>query len=121
MKSIKLIIVALMLMAGVSMSAQNTITATEAHITINGQTTRENLAQIKSDLNAQGIVFNYAPDFDGQRRLVGLRYSVITNNGELTGEGYHKTLQNPNSKVTFHINKTAGTFSEDIVGDLSRN
>jgi len=45
-------------------------------ITINGQTDRGGLWQIHEDLKAQGLNFVYNPEFDQQRRLVKLSYSI---------------------------------------------
>jgi hypothetical protein len=116
-----MIFLAVLFAAGLNLSAQNTINANEAHVTITGEVSREGLAQLKLDLKAQGYEFNYAPDFDPQRRLAGIRYTITANDGSISGNGYHKTLLNPNSSLTIHVNKTNGTFSEDVVGDLSRN
>lgn len=121
MKNIQLLLAAILISTGLSAQSQNVITATEAHVTISGQTTREQLGQVRADLIAQGFKFNYSPEFDGERRLIGLTYTISANDGQLNGAGYHKSLQNPNSSLTIHINKTQGTFSEDVVGDLSRN
>lgn len=121
MKTLRMILVAALFAVGLNLSAQNIINANEAHVTITGSMTREALAQLKLDLKAQGYEFNYAPDFDGERRLVGIQYTMTANNGAISGNGYHKTLRNPNSSLTIHVNKTNGTISEDVVGDLSRN
>lgn len=121
MKTLRTILVAVIVAAGLNLSAQNIINANEAHVTITGEIAREGLAQLRQDLAAQGYTFNYFPDFDAQRRLVAIRYEISANSGSITGTGYHKTLLNPNSSLTIHINKTNGTFSEDVVGDLSRN
>jgi hypothetical protein len=119
MKIMKIFIAAILMVVGFNASAQNIITSTEAHITINAQTTREQLSQLRNDLHAQGIDFQYKPSFDGQRHLLGLEYQITANEGAVTGTGHHKTLQNPNSSLTIHVNKTTGTFSQDVVGELT--
>jgi hypothetical protein len=121
MKTLRMILVAALFAVGLNLNAQQIINATEAHVTITGEMTREGLAQLKLDLKAQGYEFNYAPDFDPQRKLAGIRYTITANDGAISGNGYHKTLLNPSSSLTIHVNKTNGTFSEDVVGDLSRN
>jgi hypothetical protein len=45
-------------------------------ITINGQTDRGALWQIHEDLKVQGLNFIYTPEFDNQRRLTKLSYSI---------------------------------------------
>jgi hypothetical protein len=120
MKSIRTILAAFFVIAGLAASAQNTITANEAHVTITGQTTREQLAQLRADLHAQGMDFQYSPVFNGNRQLESISFTVKANDGQLTGTGDHKTLQNPVATLTFHVNKSAGTFSVDVAGDKTK-
>ena len=49
---------------------------TPIQITINGQTDRGALWQIHEDLKVQGLNFIYTPEFDNQRRLTKLSYSI---------------------------------------------
>lgn len=118
MKLLSSFLFAIAMIIGIQSQAQ--ITATEAHFTITGETSREQLAQIAQELHAQGIKFVYRPSFDPNRRLTGIDFNIVANEGQLTGADSHKTLQNPNASLTIHINKTNGTFSTDVVGDLSR-
>ena len=69
-------ITALLVCASSFLFAQST---SNVDVTISGQTTREQLAQMRKDLQLQGIVFNYAPQFDQERRLMSLRYKFSTN------------------------------------------
>lgn len=56
--------------------------ANPIQITINGQTDRGGLWQIHEDLKAQGLNFIYNPEFDSQRRLVKLSYSIKEATGQ---------------------------------------
>ncbi len=120
MKLVKSILVALFITAGFTSFAQNTITATEAHITITAATTRQDLAQLRTDLLAQGIDFRYNPQFDGQRNIIAITYTITANNGAITGSGQHMSLKAPNASLTFHVNKTAGTCTFETVGAPSQ-
>lgn len=117
MNKIKAILFALVMTCTFALSAQNTITSTEAHFTINGATTREGLLQLRNELKAQGFDFKYMPQFDNQRRILSMTFSVTANDGALQGEGGHTNLQNNNASLTIHINKTTGAFSVDKVGE----
>lgn len=50
-------------------------------ITINGQTDRGGLWQIHENLKNQGLNFIYNPEFDAQRRLTKLSYSIKDSSG----------------------------------------
>jgi hypothetical protein len=106
----KHIITALLLCIGTAVFAQSTNTI---DVTITGQTSREQLAQLRKDLQVQGIMFNYAPQFDNQRRLTAIQYKVSTAENVLIGEGSHTALQQAGANVTFHVNPSAKTFSEE--------
>jgi hypothetical protein len=82
-------------------------------VTINGQTTREQLAQLRQSLQQQGIVFNYAPQFDNERRLTSVQYKFSTSDNTLIGEGAHEALQQPGANVTIHVNASTKFFSEE--------
>jgi hypothetical protein len=121
MNKIKAILFAIVMVFSMAMSAQNTITATEAHFTINNATTREGLLQLRNDLKAQGYDFRYQPQFDNQRHILSISFKITANDGALLGEGGHTSLNNSDASITIHINKTAGTFSTDKVGETSGN
>jgi hypothetical protein len=101
---------ALFICFGTALFAQSSSTI---DVTISGQTSREQLAQLRRDLHAQGIVFNYAPQFDNERHLTGIRYKVATADNIQIGEGSHEALQQPGANVTFHVNPSTKTFSEE--------
>lgn len=101
---------ALLLCLGTAVFAQSSNTI---DVTISGQTSREQLAQLRKDLRVQGVVFNYAPQFDNQRRLTAIQYKVSTAENVLIGEGSHTALQQAGANVTFHVNPSAKTFSEE--------
>ncbi len=115
MKIIRTLLFTLCFAIGFAVSAQNIITATEAHITITTNTTREDLMHLRNDLKAQGIDFKYQPQFDNERKIVSITFTVSANDGAITGSGAHTALKTTNASVTFHVNKTTGTFTVDAV------
>ncbi len=106
----KHLITAILLCASSILFAQS---AGNVDVTINGQTTREQLAQMRKDLQLQGIVFNYAPQFDNERRLLSLRYKFSTNDNVVIGEGGHEALQQAGANVTIHVNPSTKFYSEE--------
>lgn len=106
----KNILTALLLCIGTAVFAQSSNTI---DITINGQTSREQLAQLRKDLQAQGILFNYAPQFDNERRLTSIQYKVSSTDNVIIGEGGHSALQKSGAAVTFHVNAAAKSFAEE--------
>lgn len=106
----KHLLTALFLFFGMSVFAQS---ANTIDITINGQTSREQLAQLRTDLQAQGVIFSYAPQFDNQRRLISIQYKVSTSDNTPIGEGGHSALQQNGANVVFHVNAAAKTFLEE--------
>ena len=82
-------------------------------VTINGQTSREQLAQLRKDLNTQGILFNYAPQFDNERRLISIQYKFSTADNVLIGQGSHEALQQAGANVMIHVNPGTKFFAEE--------
>lgn len=117
MNKIKTLLIAFFLGCTFAISAQNNITSTEAHFAINGSTSREGLVELRTQLLAQGFDFRYSPKFDNQRHLVGIKYTITANDGALHGEGEHMALHNQNASITIHMNKSAGTYTADKVGE----
>lgn len=117
MNTIKTLLFAVAMMVSTSVFSQNIISATEVKITINGQTTREQLAQIRTDLLGQGLEFRYQPNFDSERHLIGISYTVVRNSDAVTlGETSVMQLQNPTMKSTFHLVKTGEVFTSQCFG-----
>lgn len=116
MKILRNLITVLLLAFSTSVFAQNVITATEANITITGETTREGLINIRTELLAQGFDFRYVPQFDGQRRLLSLTYTITANDGALAGSGEHSALQADGAAIRFVMNKTNKTFVSNNSG-----
>jgi hypothetical protein len=112
MKSVKFFLVALCALAFGEVFGQNTISADVVDVTINGQTTREELALLNKEMRAQGLVFNYKPQFDNDRRLLSLQYKVTTTDNTIIGTGGHETLQTAGAKVRFQIAVPTKAFTE---------
>lgn len=99
------------------MWAQQSITSTEAHFVIDGSTSRETLAALRNALHEQGFELKYNPNFAPDRSLHGLKFSISTNNGDLTGQGEHSKLNQQGSKIIVDINKTTNSISIQYEGD----
>lgn len=112
MKSLRVIIAAILTTACTTLFAQNTITSSQVDITINGQTTREQLAQLNKDMRAQGLTFTYIPQFDNDRRLLSLQYKVLAADKTVLGIGGHEALQTTGASVNFHLNVETSAFTE---------
>jgi hypothetical protein len=85
----------------------------DINVNISGQTTREELNQMRKDLHQQGIVFSYSPQFDQERRLTGLKYKFTTTDQVLLGEGEHMSLQQSGANVHIQVNPVTKNFSEE--------
>lgn len=96
--------------------AHSQITTTEAIITINGNTTREELGVLAKSCHDNGFDFNYHPSFDAQRRLTGIKYTLSTADHSVKGEGEHMKLQAEGASIVLRLNKSKGTFKEDLKG-----
>lgn len=96
--------------------AKAQISATDAHINITGNTTREELGVIAQSCYENGFDFRYQPQFDAQRRLTGIKYTLTTTDKSVKGEGEHMKLQSEGASLVLHLNKTKGTFKEDSKG-----
>jgi hypothetical protein len=112
MKSVKILLLAALTLAFGEMLGQNTVSAETVDVTISGQTTREELALLNKEMRAQGLVFNYIPQFDNDRKLLSLQYKVTTSDNTIIGTGGHEALQTSGAKVRFQIAVPTKTFTE---------
>ena len=108
--------VTLFLAVILSLGANSQITASEAHIQITGNTTREELGVMAQTCHENGFDFRYQPQFDAQRRLSGIRYTLSTADKKVKGEGEHMKLQSEGAALVLHLSKVKGTFKEDAKG-----
>lgn len=99
-----------------SLRSYSQITASEAHIEITGNTTREELGVMAQTCHENGFDFRYQPQFDAQRRLTGIKYTLTTADKNVKGEGEHVKLQSEGASLTLHLSKAKGTFKEDAKG-----
>jgi hypothetical protein len=106
----KYLITAIIICASNFLFAQSTGTI---DVNITGQTTREQLNQMRKELHSQGVVFTYAPQFDQERHLTGLKYKFTTTEQVLIGEGEHMTLQQNGANIHVQVNPTTKFFSEE--------
>ena len=117
MKKVRIIIADLAILMGGSLFAQNVITSDNISITINGTTTREQLWQLRQDMQVQGIDFQYTPRFDNERKLISIQYTVKRADGTLLGTAGNDQLANPaqNSKIV--LTKENDKFVSTCVGN----
>ena len=109
-------IVSLFLACVLSVTVYSQITDQEAHLNITGNTTREELGVMAQQCNTHGFDFRYQPQFDAQRRLTGIKYTLTTADKSVKGEGEHLKLQAEGASLNLHLHKTKGTFKEDSKG-----
>ena len=106
----KYIITAIIVCASSILFAQST---GNIDVNISGQTTREQLNQMRKELNLQGVVFTYSPQFDQERHLTALRYKFTTTDQVLIGEGEHAALQQNGANVHIQVNPTTKFYAEE--------
>ncbi|MBL7941806.1 MAG: hypothetical protein JNM00_03520 [Flavobacteriales bacterium] len=96
-------------------NAQNVITSEEVKIAITSETTREDLMQLRQQLFAQGIDFQYNPMFDGQRKLTGISLQIKT--GDVEGQAENKNLNQIGQVMSIHLVKDSeGKFGIECLG-----
>lgn len=83
------------LMVAPNMFAQSD--ASDVDITITNETSRQDLLDIRLDLAEKGIDFQYHPQFNEQRKLVGIDCQIKTADG--TTYEYKTPLADDNAKV----------------------
>jgi hypothetical protein len=106
MKSLRILLTAICVTAGLSLFAQNTITQELVNISISGETTREELMYLRNDLQQVGVNFEYSPRFDGNRHLVGIEFTVKGTGFE---SSYNLEQFAPNQAVQVNITRTPGS------------
>jgi hypothetical protein len=99
MKLMKHLIVAFSLMMGTAVFAQTT---NPIHVDVTSTTDRGQLWQIHEQLKTQGLVFQYEPVFDSERRLTHLKYSIQDNAGNVIVPST-ETIGNIQKGTSVHI------------------
>lgn len=117
MKTLKSIITVLALFVSVSAFSQNVITSENVKVTINGETSRQDLALLRKDMLAVGVDFQYQPSFDQNRRLTAIQYNVKrSSDSAVLGETSQENLSDPSVKSVFHLVKTGEVFTTQCFG-----
>ncbi|MFZ4785541.1 MAG: hypothetical protein ACOYLH_08690 [Flavobacteriales bacterium] len=116
MNKVKTLLTALALFAGTALFAQNTITADEVNITITSETSREQLWQLRQEMQVQGIDFLYTPRFDNNRKLIGIEYTVKRSDGTVLGTASNNQLMNPNASSKIILAKQNNKFEATCIG-----
>jgi hypothetical protein len=112
MKTLRSLLVAAALTIGSSVMAQNIISNNEVNLTISSTTTREQLFQLRTDLIAQGLDFQYTPQFDANRNLIGIAYTVRTTTGGLVVCQSNNNVNLTATSAHIHLVKQNGKFVE---------
>jgi ABC-type hemin transport system substrate-binding protein len=76
MKIIRIALVAAACFTGSIAFSQNIVTNEQIQVTINGTTSREELGNLRYQLEALGIEFHYLPQFNNERKLTGIHYKL---------------------------------------------
>ena len=112
MKTLRSLLVAAALVLGSSVMAQNIVSSNEVNLTLSSTTTREQLFQLRNDMIAQGLDFQYTPQFDSNRNLIGISYAVRTTTGGLVVCQSNNTVNLTASAAHIHLVKQNGKFVE---------
>ncbi len=115
MKSIRTLLVAGLMTIGLSSFAQNIVSENDINITINGQTSREELAAYAQQMRAIGVDFLYRPQFDGNRHLIGIEYTLKAGS-TIIGTVEQTNLKAAGTQTKFHIVKANGVFTAQCLG-----
>lgn len=82
--------------------------------TITGETTREQLGEIAKTLYANNFKFAYQPEFDGNRRILSIKYTISNvDTGALLGSGEHMHLTLPQAKLKLVIDRVHNQVSSE--------
>jgi len=95
--------------------SQNVITADEVFVTITGETSREELGALRTQLQQVGVDFQYYPGFNSERKLMGAKV-VFTADAEHTATAENQQLSSPTEKLQFHMTKADGVITLWCVG-----
>ena len=112
MKTLRSLLVAAALVLGSSVMAQNIVSSNEVNLTLSSTTTREQLFQLRNDMIAQGLDFQYTPQFDSNRNLIGISYAVRTTTGGLVVCQSNNTVNLTAAAAHIHLVKQNGKFVE---------
>lgn len=116
MKKIVYTLVLAFALISTAASAQNVISENEVNIEINHNTSREELSQMFTDLSAVGITFKYRPQFDHDRKLIGIEYRIFNSEGVELGAVEQTPLTNPAISTKIILAKTDGHFAVVCLG-----
>lgn len=117
MKKIKILVAVIALFGALESGAQNIITSEQVEVAIQVSTTREQLTELRNQLLAQGIKFNYVPKFDANRALSAIRYQLKDSNDNLIGEFNKEAFATVSTNAGFKLQKQNGVFVASCVGN----
>jgi len=112
MKIIRIALVAAACFTGSVAFSQNIVNNEQVQVTINGTTSREDLGNLRYQLEALGIEFNYHPQFDNERKLTGIHYKLryIGQETYFT-EQDQQGMQSQHTFTKFHLNKVGNNWN----------
>ncbi len=89
--------------------AQLNTNGNEITVTIDGNTSRMDLIQIRTALLEQGVDFKYDMQFNESTRLKSINFTLELTPGVNACNGQHNQLQNQGAKIEMVINRNNGT------------
>ena len=110
MKTLRSLLVVAALTVGTTVMAQNIVSSTEVNLTLSTTTTREQLFQLREEMIAQGLDFQYTPQFDANRALIGIAYSVRTTTGGVVICQSNNNVNLTAAAAHIHLVKQNGNF-----------
>ena len=94
--------------------AQLSVTPESFEWTITGETTREQLSEVSKALYAQHYKFVYQPEFDGNRHILGIKYTLFQlDTGIEIGSGQNMQLTLPQAKLKIRIDRVNNTSTHE--------
>lgn len=112
--SIFIAVIAMMTTTTVFSQVKVTETENEIIATIDAETSRLDLIQMHEGLLEKGIDFRYDPQFDEERRVVRIDFTVEKMGTESSVHGVHESLQTLGSYVIFRVSKKSDDISLEI-------
>lgn len=115
MKTLRYLLIMSIVALAIPSFSQNVITNDEVFVTITGETSREELGTLRTQLQAVGIDFQYFPGFNSERMLMGIKIIVKADEAH-TGTADNQMLSAPQQKIQFHMTKVDGAITTWCVG-----
>lgn len=122
MKILRIALVAAACFTGSVAFSQNIVTNQQVQVTINGTTSREDLGNLRYQLEAIGIEFHYSPSFDNERKLTGIHYKLrYVGQETFFTEQDQQGMQTQHTFTKFQLNKVNNAWNFVCAGTCNEH